>query len=336
MKTVIFLPPLPRVSGGLAVLLQVGEHLARQGHDVCFALREAMPLPTSVPYFPFDAVTLTPDDLWLVPEGWPNALAPGLAAHARCAVYVQNWAFLLGSLPPGARWERLPVHFLAVSEPVRWFIQETTGRDAALLRPGIDPARFHPPVRTDLAAPVQGVIRIAWMPRKNKVLARQIRDCLEARLPRLHPHIRVEWQEIHNRTPDEVAALFRSSHIFLATGFPEGFALPPLEAMASGCIVVGYAGFGGWDYMRQALPDASFAANPWCPLPDVPWGGNGIFTADADIPGAALALEAACTLVRSGGSWLAQTRANAAATAAAYTLEAQGRAVAGVWKNIQA
>ena len=85
-----------------------------------------------------------------------------------------------------------------------------------------------------------------------------------------------------------------------------------------------------------ATPDASFAAQPWCPMPERPWGGNSIITADADIPGAALALEAACTLLRSGGSWLAQVRAHAAATAAAYSLETQGRAVADVWKSLTA
>lgn len=334
MQTAIFLPPLPRMSGGMAVLLQVGEHLARLGHPVCFVPREPMNPPPllspCVPCIPWEELRLTTDHIWLVPEGWAHALAPGLAAGARCVVYVQNWAYVLGSLPAGTRWDQLPVRFLAVSDPVRWFLHKYTGQDALLLRPGIDTVRFHPPARRTLDGPV----RIAWMPRKNKALARQIKECLEARLPRLFPEISLEWEEIHGRTPDDVASLLRTAHIFLATGFPEGCPLPPLEAMASDCLVTGFSGLGGWDYMRQALPDLSCTLRPWWPLREVAWGGNGIFTADADIPGAALAVETACLLLRQGGPLLEELRHNVAVTAAAYSLDAQQRAVAHIWNAL--
>jgi glycosyltransferase involved in cell wall biosynthesis len=39
--------------------------------------------------------------------------------------------------------------------------------------------------------------------------------------------------------------------MFLALGYPEGLSLPPLEAMKSGCIVLGYSGYGGLEYMRD-------------------------------------------------------------------------------------
>lgn len=344
MKTAIFLPPLSRVSGGLAVLIQVGEHLARQGREVCFVPRETssvsniMALSTGVPIAAWEEAPLNSRCLWLVPEGWPNALARGLSAGARCAVYVQNWAYALGGLPMNARWDRLPVRWLAVSHPVRWFLQETIGQEALILRPSIDAARFHPPAR-DAAAPVKGPLRVAWMPRKNKALARYVREAATARLSRLHPDVTLEWIEIHERTQTEVAELMRTAHIFLSTGFPEGYSLPPLEAMASGCLVIGFSGLGGWDYMRQALPEAPFAFRPWWPLrpaAETPWSGNGLFTADADVPGTALALEAACLLLREGGPPLAELRRAAATAAAAYSLEAQERAVASVWDILTA
>lgn len=321
------------MSGGLAVLIRLGEHLARQGREVCFVPREPLTLDTDVPMIPWERLRLGPEHLWLTPEGWPNSLTPGLAAGARCVIYAQNWAYALGDLPGGARWDQLPVRWLAVSDPVRWFLREAIGQDAYILRPGIDAALFHPPAR-DRAAPADGPLRIAWMPRKNKALAGHIRKVVDVRLPRLYPGITLEWKEVHGRTQAEVADLLRSAHIFLATGFPEGCPLPPLEAMASGCIVAGFSGLGGWDYMRQALPDAPFALRPWWPLRpagETSWGGNGFFTADADIPGAALAVEAACLLLRQGGSPLAEVRRHAAATAAAYSLEAQHEAAARIW-----
>jgi glycosyltransferase involved in cell wall biosynthesis len=40
----------------------------------------------------------------------------------------------------------------------------------------------------------------------------------------------------------------RSCPIFLSFSEREGFGLPPAEAMASGCFVVGFTGMGGRDY----------------------------------------------------------------------------------------
>jgi hypothetical protein len=45
----------------------------------------------------------------------------------------------------------------------------------------------------------------------------------------------------------------RDSLVFLSIGYPEGFSLPPAEAMSSDCFVVGYHGNGGdfhEDYCR--------------------------------------------------------------------------------------
>lgn len=341
MKTRIFLPPLARKSGGLAVLHAVGNHLVAAGHDVAFVARDAVSEPVNaVPVLPWEEARPGSDCCWLVPEGWGNALAPGLAAGALCVVYVQNWAYLLSSLPEGVAWGQLPVHFLAVSEPVAWFVRETTARSSLLLRPGIDENVFFPDAArfpegaAGMAEPVGETVRVAWMPRKNTALARQIRETITSRLARTVPGTTLEWVEIHNRAQAEVAALLRSAHVFLSTGFPEGCPLPPLEALASGCLVAGFSGLGGWDYMRQAAPEAPWACRPWWPLRDVSWGGNGFYAADADVPGAALALETACALLRRGGPKLAAVRRAARETALAYSLRAQERQVACVWQEL--
>jgi glycosyltransferase involved in cell wall biosynthesis len=53
-------------------------------------------------------------------------------------------------------------------------------------------------------------------------------------------------------TEAETARLMRSCPIFLSFGFREGFGLPPAEAMASGCYVVGYTALGGTEYFDPA------------------------------------------------------------------------------------
>ncbi len=321
---------MQNISGGFWVLIKLGNRMAAEGYDVCFVIREYdMPFAaytnldqmSEVRVVQWADVQLTPNHVWIVPEGWSNALALGLQAGSRCITYMQNWAFALRTLPGNTRWDQLPVDFLHVSEPVQYCLEHITGKSGPILRPSIDARLFYPNALNDLETPVKDVIRIAWMPRKNKVFGEQIQDALMQRLAHKNAHIHVEWVEIHHQPHEAVAEILRSCHIFLATGFPEGCPLPPLEAMASGCIVVGFAGLGGWDYMRQislAQESMPFLAAPTCPLREVPFGGNGFYVADAHVLNATLALEQACLLLHRGGAELAKVRENLAKTARCY------------------
>jgi glycosyltransferase involved in cell wall biosynthesis len=50
-------------------------------------------------------------------------------------------------------------------------------------------------------------------------------------------------------TEDQYAKELNTSKVFLATSSQEGMPTSTLEAMASGCIVIGFSGIGGNDYM---------------------------------------------------------------------------------------
>ncbi len=260
MRTVIAIPPMPRMTGGIAVFYQVAARLRELGREAVLTGAETAPglkeqALAGHAVIPWDAVTgrngapfLRKDDLFLLAEGWPNMAAPALAAKSRILAYAQNWAYVFSGLPEGVSWESLPVAFLAVSHPVARFLEDMAHLPlAGVVRPMLDGARFDP-----APVPKGKTVRIAWMPRKNRALAEQVMRIFAAMDRQGKP--RAEWVEIRNMTPGEVAAALASCHIFLATGFPEGCALPPLEAMASGCLVVGFAGYGCWDYMRQAGP----------------------------------------------------------------------------------
>ncbi|MDQ7833792.1 MAG: glycosyltransferase family 1 protein [Humidesulfovibrio sp.] len=349
MKSYFFLPPVRQAAGGVTVLRRMASFLAASGREAHLVPREMQgegpgwaPSESFVeaPIVAWDKLALKSGDLWVVPEGWVNALTPGLSAGARCLVYVQNWAYLLSALPEGVSWRMLPVDFLAVSDPVAQFVAATTGREAPVLRPGIDTNLFSAPKQKPS---VSDGVRIAYMPRKNKALAKQIRETFSALDESLAA--RCHFVEIAGMTAQGVAEALQSAHIFLATGFPEGCPLPPLEAMACGCLPVGYMGFGGADYMRQAIAPESDPAPfaPWWPVRDVPWaahgGGNGLWSADADILGAALHLKTAAEWFLSGSPQVAQTLAatlaNGRATAAAYTLDVQRQNVLDLWQRYE-
>ena len=330
MRTVFFLPPLSRMSGGLAVVYDTARGLASLGHEVALCspgdgapgFAEAKAQGFAV--IPWENPRLSASDLWCVPESWPNALAPGLNAGARTVVYAQSWTYLLTTLPEGVRWKQLPVTFLAVSEPGAHVLRRVLEVEpAAVLPPAVAPEFYRE--NNSPALPV----RIAWMPRKNRALAEQIQKITEACLLRETAPPPVEWVPIHNMERAKVAKTLASCAFFLTTAFPEGFGLPPLEAMATGCVPVGFTGFGGWDYMRTRT-----GLTPPCPLSERPWTENGLFYAAGDVFGAGLGLTEAIVHLRRGGP--NAVGADIRRTAAAYSPEARQTLLAAVWERLTA
>lgn len=312
-----YFPPLRTITGGMQVIADLAGLLLDDGQSVVMVTQKADDRNCESLGLPSRSIQdIRPDknDFWIAPEGWPFALAPGLAADCRCVVYAQNWAYVHGHLPAGTTWRDLKLSFWAVSSPVARFLSSTIGVDARIVRPAIDFNIFHCEGRSGGAD-----LRIAWMPRKNSAISTQTRYILDAvRTSKGLPC--PQWVEIDGRSKEEVAELMRACAVFFAAGFPEGCALPPLEAMACGCIVAGFAGFGDWDYMRQGLENGF---RPAIPLPLRTWGPNGFYVPDADAFAAALALDRALNAAAEKGREYETIRENARHTANFYSRENQ-------------
>jgi glycosyltransferase involved in cell wall biosynthesis len=110
---------------------------------------------------------------------------------------------------------------------------------------GIDPDVFHPPQDGKEK-------QIAFMPRKRRGELVELLRILDLR------RALDGWTlaPIDHMTEAETAAMLRKSAVFLSLNEREGFGLPSLEAMASGCVVVGFHGGCGRVYMRPdvAIP----------------------------------------------------------------------------------
>jgi len=106
-----------------------------------------------------------------------------------------------------------------------------------LARSVIDGRRFHPGGSARSR-------RIAYVPRRRPHDRDQLLHTLHAR------GVLDGWElvPIEGRTEDQVADLMRDAAIFLSFSERDGFGLPPAEAMACGCYVVGFTGGGGRDY----------------------------------------------------------------------------------------
>ncbi|HEY2055859.1 MAG TPA: glycosyltransferase [Solirubrobacterales bacterium] len=178
-------------------------------------------------------VELSPRDLLVVPEIY-GPFFDRLPEGPRLVAFNQNAYLTFDRLAP--RQELSYRRFEAAM---------TVSRDSAeYLRfafPELDVAVVPNSIDSELFRPCRGLPprRLATMPRKRAGEADQIVRLLGARLD--------GWEvvEIEGRPEAEVAARLRESPIFLALGRQEGFGLPAAEAMASGCFVVGFPGFGG-------------------------------------------------------------------------------------------
>lgn len=89
--------------------------------------------------------------------------------------------------------------------------------------------------------------QIAYMPRKN------IEDALHVITMIRERGMLKEWSfyPIEGVSESRVGEILRESALFLSFSEREGFGMPPAEAMACGCIVIGYHGQGGKEYLKQ-------------------------------------------------------------------------------------
>lgn len=83
--------------------------------------------------------------------------------------------------------------------------------------------------------------RVLALPRKNEQDLRRIMAILEKE--------NIDFRLVDGLSQKELIKEYQAADIFLATGYPEGFGLPPLEAMACGAAVVGFTGGGANAFM---------------------------------------------------------------------------------------
>ena len=92
---------------------------------------------------------------------------------------------------------------------------------------------------------VQRKRQIAFMPRKRPAEAQLLKSMFVSMYPQLAD---VPWIEISNMGRAQVAQVLAESQVFASLSHLEGLGLPPLEAMAAGCLVAGFTGQGGVTY----------------------------------------------------------------------------------------
>ncbi len=187
-------------------------------------------------------------DLLVIPEAYGPRIV-SLAPRIRRVMLAQNPYELCmrlserASIPFWRALETINGVLVVSDESAALMARITPGLAVHKLQLGIDQTLYYPDVKSSKT--------IAFMPRKRRAEARAVMGMLYAR------GLLDDWEviEIDAVSEQEAAAALRRSAIFLSFSHLEGFGLPAAEAMACGCIVVGFDGRGGREFFR---PDFGF------------------------------------------------------------------------------
>lgn len=295
-------------SGGVKVIYSHVSHLVKNGYPA-FVLhnQSGFKLPwleSDVPIlYAQDNLQVSPDDIVVIPEDHKEALNAFKDIQVRKVVLCQNHYYIFKGLLNGNSWQDYDVsNVFCISDIISEFISNVFGYPEVPV--------VHNAVNLDVFKPRNKKLQIAYMPRKTPGELDFIRN-LFIRLYKQYDNI--PWVSIDKVDESRVAEIMGESAIYLSTSIYEGFGLPPIEAMASGCMVVGFHGDGGREY---ASDDNGF----WCE-----W---------SDITECAKELGRVASLIENNDEIIQKTRAKALKKAGEYTSERQKNDLLKFWSNM--
>ena len=241
------------------------------------------------------------EDVLVIPEGHVDIMRSARNLDCRVVVIALNWGNIFRNLRIGESWRDFGIAaIIAGSQYEHDFILSTMGLESSVIVSGIDSDLFAPKEKMDCI--------VTCMPRKNPDYFHLIVSAFKAKFRHFNT---VPFVSIDMRLHEEVAEILAASSVFLAHTFPEGLSRKTLEAMASGNIVVGFAGHGSLECMDHMI--------------------NCYKAEDGDVLGAAEYLATAIESVKSGSA--EPMRLAARSTAAAYSLDREERTVLEFWNR---
>ena len=303
------LEPFSIPFGGVATIYRHVEILHQHGMPALVALSKAPArdfydtnAPTLIHGGRLDKLVRA-GDVVVIPEGFKSYLELLAATPAKRLMFCQNQYYLPFGHDPSLGIDEFNVDgVIASSDAICVFFRDVYGIvDVPLLPYAVDPELFRPADRKRR--------QIAYMPRKLGTERAFIEAVFKRRYPR---HVKVPWIPIQDVARSEAAKIMGESAVFLSLSHRESFGLPPLEAMACGCLVAGFHGDGGLEYMT--------VENGW-------WAGTGDGRSATD------GLAAALDLLDAGGPSLVAMGDAMASTVKCYNPARLESELLSFWRN---
>ena len=262
-------PDFPGPSGGVKAIYRHVDRLNSRGVDSCVVhagrgFRAAW-FENATRVSSFGELDLRTIEAIAIPESFGADLATSVRMRVRTllgfkrpvrfdvrglrkVIFNQSGYYTFHRYPARARVETSPYLHPEVAGAL--VVSADTASYLRLAFPALKVERARPSVHEGVFQPAaQRRARVAYMPWKNRREVEQVMHILSLR----GALDGFECVGIEGQSEREVARILSETAIFLTFAHPEGFNLPPLEAMACGCVVVGYDGFGGREYFSAEV-----------------------------------------------------------------------------------
>ena len=231
-------------SGGFAVIYKHVEILSEHGFNAFVGL----PRKPDTDFYKSRAPILIHNnninaenrDIYVIPEPFQNYMEALKSIPCKKIMFCQNHYYLPFSGDSNLGFSEFSVDSVLISsQSIASYLDSVYGLKNLPLIPYSIDDKFFPSANK--------IRQIAYMPRKLPDEAKFI----QASFKRLFKEFQdIPWVSIHGVGTDIAAKILSQSAFFLSLSHRESFGLPPLEAMASGCLVAGFHGDGGREYMN--------------------------------------------------------------------------------------
>jgi Glycosyl transferases group 1 len=244
-RRIVFACPFPRdqIAGGIRTTYRHAEMLRNHGVDVSVFSPDGHPVwfKSAAQVIDGTTLTVTPTDIIVVNEIIDDVSMNFLRLPARAHMFCQNQFYSFGSKLGMRNHCDLGIDSVyCASESIRDFYTSIYGYDDMSVIPySVDDALFCPRPKA---------LQIAYVPRKLPFEAEFIRTAFMKKYPNYRS---VSWWPIDGKSEEEAAEIMGKSAVFLALGHRDSFGLPAIEAMSSGCAVVGFHGGGGLEFAHS-------------------------------------------------------------------------------------
>jgi glycosyltransferase involved in cell wall biosynthesis len=290
-KTYFYCPPMNSPSGGIGVLLKAAKNLSDDGFDVTlvyeprqdqkasyeasakakkqtdiferfnptwvdFDISNISILPLGDKKIKFsdgteqDCIPLnvSPEDFLIIPEGFPDVMKKTMQVSCKRIVFAQSWFYVLNAMQPGEKWQHFGItDVISASDAIsEYLVSVMPGLNIKDFKQGINREHFKVPEKISDKLPM--VAFSASRGPENKLKTYNIIKTFYA----FYPHLKwVRFQELEGMDREQFAERLGNCAFYLYTDDIAGFGTAPLEAMACGTHTIGWASFGGKEYMNN-------------------------------------------------------------------------------------
>ena len=311
MRIFYLCPDCSFPSGGIKRLYTHVEILRQEDYDayIMHSAKDFKPgwFESDVPVvYDADSPEFGSSDVIVIPEGFPAIMKKLHPYSVKKVAISLSFAYIFDSMPSGENWKDYGINWaMANNKSMADFIQWSMGiGNVHVINSSIDHDLFK--YNSDVKQN-----QVAYLKRKD-MLSPTIEKIMKSKDKSLGE---MNFAAIEHLDITQYAQVLKESKIYLTTSTSEGFPRPILEAMACGCLCIGFDGIGGKDFIIGSGEKQNF-----------------ILAESMNVVDLSNKLAELIEQVQNGDDRVGSIRQNALSTAAGFTTELEKQSILKFWK----